>query len=75
MNHIKRQDGQGSRADVSNVGVVVEIANQYTVERGMSGNRGEIEQAMQAANERFKADLIDDFSNGGRIYQTIKERG
>ncbi|EKE79724.1 tape measure protein [Idiomarina xiamenensis] len=76
VDHIKQQNGQGAaNASVASGGVTVEITNSYTFEGGAGGNREEVEQAVDAANERFKAELIDDFSSGGRIYQTLKARG
>ncbi|WP_126760527.1 hypothetical protein [Pseudidiomarina salinarum] len=76
MDHIKRQKEQSASAGGwVGGGIRVEIANQYTFEGGAGGNRAEVEQAVEAANERFRAELIDDFSSGGRIYQTLKSKG
>lgn len=56
-------------------GVKLEFYQEFNFEGGAGGNREEVEQAVIAANERFKAELIDDFSSGGRIYQTLKAKG
>lgn len=56
-------------------GVKLEFYQEFKFEGGAGGNREEVEQAVIAANERFKAELIDDFSSGGRIYQTLRAKG
>lgn len=76
VDHIKRQKQQGSSATLGAGGAPkIEIFNEFKFEGGAGGNREEVEQAVIAANERFKAELIDDFSSGGRIYQTLKAKG
>lgn len=76
VDHIKRQNQQGSSVTSGGGGAPrIEIFNEFKFEGGAGGNREEVEQAVIAANERFKAELIDDFSSGGRIYQTLKAKG
>jgi len=76
VDHIKRQNQQGSSVALGGGGGTrIEIFNEFKFEGGAGGNREEVEQAVIAANERFKAELIDDFSSGGRIYQTLKAKG
>ncbi|MRJ40830.1 MULTISPECIES: hypothetical protein [Idiomarina] len=76
VDHIKRQNQQGSSvASGGSGGTRIEIFNEFKFEGGAGGNREEVEQAVTAANERFKAELIDDFSSGGRIYQTLRAKG
>lgn len=76
VDHIKRQNQQGSSVALGGGGGTrIEIFNEFKFEGGAGSNREEVEQAVIAANERFKAELIDDFSSGGRIYQTLKAKG
>lgn len=78
VDHLKAQR-PGNNAVAGGVGGSgaprIEIFNEFKFEGGSGGNREEVEQAVTAANERFKAELIDDFSSGGRIYQTLKAKG
>jgi hypothetical protein len=78
VDHLKSQR-PGNNAAAGGVGgggsPRIEIFNEFKFEGGAGGNREEVEQAVTAANERFKAELIDDFSSGGRIYQTLKAKG
>lgn len=65
--------GQQSGGSSRPVQIVQNV--QVDARNAEAGVGTEVEEAMERANEKFKQDLYDDFSNGGPLYQRLKVSG
>lgn len=65
--------GQQSGSSSRPVQIVQNV--QVDARNAEAGVGTEVEEAMERANEKFKQDLYDDFSNGGPLYQRLKASG
>lgn len=65
--------GQQSGGSSRPVQIVQNV--QVDARNAEAGVGTEVEEAMERANEKFKQDLYDDFSNGGPLYQRLKASG
>ena len=74
MRQQRNQNG-GKQSGASGRSVQIVQHVQVDARNAEAGVGTEVEEAMDRANEKFKQDLYDDFSNGGPLYQRLKASG
>lgn len=74
MRQQRNQNG-GNQSGASGRSVQIVQHVQVDARNAEAGVGTEVEEAMDRANEKFKQDLYDDFSNGGPLYQRLKASG
>jgi len=71
----QRNQGAGHQSGANGRSVQIVQHVQVDARNAEAGVGTEVEEAMDRANEKFKQDLYDDFSNGGPLYQRLKASG
>lgn len=74
---MKQQRAQPNGGQGGNSSRPVQIVQHVQIDarNAEAGVGTEVEEAMERANEKFKQDIYDDFSNGGPLYQRLKASG